>query len=221
MRASNTYPSNGSKVTKIAIVTLLHLGVALALLSMKVVVKDGPKNDHVDVVLKDPVIVEHEKIEVDFAPAKLALPVVPVVATIIDVIAPEVQPFAKVAPPGPLIKDAGGTAGGTDKGTGTAQVAEIKKEKVYTAALANAGDCVRPDYPPRSARNGDSGTVSLALLIGVDGKVTDAKVKQTSGFKELDRAAISALSMCKFKPATTNGVAEPAWGQIAYVWSLN
>ena len=114
-----------------------------------------------------------------------------------------------------------GTTGGTDKGSGTAQVvAEVKKEKVYMAALANAGDCVRPDYPARAARNGDTGTVSLALLIGVDGKVTDARVKQTSGFKELDRAAISALSMCKFKPATTNGVAEPAWGQIAYVWSL-
>jgi protein TonB len=219
MRASNTYPSNGSKVTKIAIVTLLHVGVALALIGMKVVVKDGPKKDPVVVTFKDPVVVEHEKIKVDLKAAPLALPVVPVVKTIIDLIQPE-TPIAKVAPPGTVIKD----AGGIDKGTGTDKVtvvAEVKKEKVYMAALANAGDCVRPDYPARAARNGDTGTVSLALLIGVDGKVTDAKIKQTSGFKELDRAAISALSMCKFKPATTNGVAEPAWGQIAYVWSLD
>ena len=222
MRASNTYPSNASKVTKIAIVTLLHLGVALALISMKVVIKDGPKKDHVDVTFKDPVIVEPEKVKVALTPAPLPLPVVPFVKTIIDILPPDVQPFAKVAPPGPIAKDNGGTTGGTDKGSGTAQVvAEVKKEKVYMAALANAGDCVRPDYPARAARNGDTGTVSLALLIGVDGKVTDARVKQTSGFKELDRAAISALSMCKFKPATTNGVAEPAWGQIAYVWSLD
>ena len=221
MRASTTYPSNGSKVTKIAIVTLLHVGVALALIGMKVVVKEGPKKEPTVTILKDPVVFEPDNIKVELAAASLPLPVVPFVKTIIDVIQPDQQPFAQVAPPGPVIKDNIGTSGGTDKGAGTAKVAEIKKDKIYEGPLAKAGDCARPDYPPRSARNGDTGTVSLALLIGVDGKVTDAKVKQTSGFKELDRAAISALSMCKFKPATTNGVAEPAWGQIAYVWSLD
>jgi protein TonB len=45
-------------------------------------------------------------------------------------------------------------------------------------------------------------------------------VQKSSGSHDLDRAAVSALSLCKFKPAMNGGVAEPAWGQIAYVWTL-
>ena len=36
------------------------------------------------------------------------------------------------------------------------------------------GECARPDYPASAARAGESGTVSLALLIGANGKVADA-----------------------------------------------
>jgi protein TonB len=219
MRASTTYPSNGSKVSKIAIVTLLHLGVALALIGMKVPVKEAAKKDHIDVVLEHPVPVEREKVDVDTTTEAATLPVLPVVRTDIDVVQPVTQPHPD---PGPIeiAKADTGTVPG-DKGGERTVVDTVKKEKVHMAALANAGDCARPDYPARAARNGDTGTVSLALLIGVDGRVSEAKVKQSSGFKELDRAAVAALSMCKFKPATTNGVAEPAWGQIAYVWSLD
>ena len=91
---------------------------------------------------------------------------------------------------------------------------------MHTAVLADANGCAKPDYPTRAARNGESGTVTLALLVGTDGKVANSRVQNSSGSKELDRAAISALSMCKFKPAMSGGVAEQAWAQIAYVWTL-
>jgi protein TonB len=91
---------------------------------------------------------------------------------------------------------------------------------MHTAVLADANGCAKPDYPTRAARNGESGTVTLALLVGTDGKVASSRVQNSSGSKELDRAAISALSMCKFKPAMSGGVAEQAWAQIAYVWTL-
>lgn len=89
-----------------------------------------------------------------------------------------------------------------------------------SAVLANADGCAKPDYPVNAARNGDTGTVTLALLVGADGKVKDARVQQTSGHRELDRAALNALSLCQFKPAMQNGVAQAGWGQIAYVWTL-
>ncbi|NHZ98932.1 energy transducer TonB [Massilia sp. CCM 8734] len=90
-----------------------------------------------------------------------------------------------------------------------------------TAVLADASACAKPDYPARAARDGATGTVNLALLVGVDGKVTDARVDKSSGSRDLDKAAVAALSLCKFKPATLGGVAEPAWAQIAYVWTLD
>lgn len=91
----------------------------------------------------------------------------------------------------------------------------------HTAVLADANGCARPDYPRRAARMGESGTVTLALLVGADGRVTGSRIQSSSGSPELDKAAIQALSMCRFKPATTGGVAEPGWAQIAYVWTLD
>lgn len=89
-----------------------------------------------------------------------------------------------------------------------------------SAVLANADGCATPDYPVSAARNGDTGTVTLALLVGPDGRVQDARVQNSSGHRELDRAALNALSLCQFKPAMNNGVAQAGWGQIAYVWTL-
>ena len=89
-----------------------------------------------------------------------------------------------------------------------------------SAVLANADGCAKPDYPLNAARNGDTGTVTLALLVGPDGRVQDARVQKSSGHRELDRAALNALSLCRFKPAMNNGVAQAGWGQIAYVWTL-
>jgi protein TonB len=62
--------------------------------------------------------------------------------------------------------------------------------------------------------------VTLALLVGTDGRVTSSRVQTSSGSRELDRAAVNALSLCQFKPAMNNGVPEAGWAQIAYVWSL-
>ncbi|MES2316737.1 MAG: TonB family protein [Pseudomonadota bacterium] len=219
MRASTTYQDGGSKATKIAIVTALHVGVALALINMKMTAPPPT------VVMADPVyqplppVKKIEKVEVDTSTKKVEpkiwIPEPPVIPTS----TPPDTVVAKVLPPGPVPT---GDPVGKDTGIveGPAKMVATKPS-VYTPALANAGDCARPDYPARAVRNGDSGTVTLALLIGVDGKVADYKIKNSSGFKDLDRAAASALSLCKFKPAATNGVAEPAWGQIAYVWSLD
>lgn len=93
--------------------------------------------------------------------------------------------------------------------------------KMHTAVLADANGCAKPDYPAKAMRNGETGTVTLALLVGTDGRVAGSRVQKSSGSRELDKAAISALSMCKFKPATNGGAAEQAWAQIAYVWTLD
>lgn len=89
-----------------------------------------------------------------------------------------------------------------------------------SVALADASGCATPQYPLKAARNNESGTVTLALLVGTNGKVSDSRVKTSSGSRELDKAAIAALSTCTFKPAMNGGVAEPGWAQIAYVWTL-
>lgn len=87
--------------------------------------------------------------------------------------------------------------------------------KMFSAALADAGGCAKPEFPAKAARNGDAGTVALALLIGTDGRVSDSRIQHSSGSWELDRAAQQALSLCTFKPAMNDGKGEPGWAQIA------
>jgi protein TonB len=89
-----------------------------------------------------------------------------------------------------------------------------------SAVLADARGCATPNYPASAARNGETGTVTLALLVGTDGRVSSSRVQKSSGSRELDRAAVNALSLCQFKPAMNNGAPEAGWAQIAYVWSL-
>jgi len=93
--------------------------------------------------------------------------------------------------------------------------------QMHTAVLADANSCALPEYPASAARNGDTGTTILALLVGTDGRVSSARIEQSSGSRILDRAALNALSLCKFKPATNNGVPQSGWGQLAYVWKLD
>jgi protein TonB len=93
--------------------------------------------------------------------------------------------------------------------------------QMRTAVFADANGCALPDYPAAAARRGDTGTTTLALLVGADGRVSSSRVEQSSGSRDLDRAAINALSRCTFKPATNNGVAEAGWAKLAFVWKLD
>lgn len=92
--------------------------------------------------------------------------------------------------------------------------------RLRTAVLADPNACALPEYPARAARNGESGITSLALLVGTDGRVASARIERSSGSRDLDRAALAALSLCRFKPATNNGVPESGWAQLSYAWTL-
>ncbi|GJI94460.1 hypothetical protein RugamoR57_11780 [Duganella caerulea] len=97
----------------------------------------------------------------------------------------------------------------------------VKAAPQLVPAVVDAKACTKPDYPKSALRNGDTGTVTLALLIGTDGRVADSKVEKSSGFRELDRAAQVGLGLCRFKPGTVDGVPQQSWTKMQYVWSLD
>jgi protein TonB len=92
---------------------------------------------------------------------------------------------------------------------------------VHVAAVVDAANCAKPDYPKSALRNGDSGVVTLALLIGTDGRVADSKIEKSSGFRDLDRAAQVGLGLCRFKPGTMDGVPQQSWTRMQYIWNLD
>lgn len=77
------------------------------------------------------------------------------------------------------------------------------------------------EYPKASLMNEEQGTTSMSFLIGADGNVVDAKLEKSSGFKGLDKAALKALSACKFKPGTKDGTPVQSWTKVDYAWRLD
>ena len=86
-------------------------------------------------------------------------------------------------------------------------------------ASVDARKC-KAEYPKASLLNEEQGAVTMAFLVSAGGDVMESKVEKSSGFKNLDKAALKALSSCKFKPGTKDGAVAQTWTKVDYVWSL-
>ena len=81
--------------------------------------------------------------------------------------------------------------------------------------------CVRPVWPQGALEAKHTGTVTLALLVGEDGKIQQSKVTKSSGHEDLDEAARTSIAKCKFVPGKLRGKPQEAWLQMQYVWTLD
>lgn len=79
----------------------------------------------------------------------------------------------------------------------------------------------KAEYPKASLMNEEQGTVSMSFLVNPDGTVADSKLDKTSGFKNLDKAALKSISACKFKPGTKDGAPAQTWTKVDYAWKLD
>jgi protein TonB len=86
-------------------------------------------------------------------------------------------------------------------------------------ATLDAKNC-KAEYPKASLMNEEQGDVKMAFLVGADGNVVDSKLEKSSGFKNLDKAAMKALAACKFKPGTKDGALAQTWTKVDYSWKL-
>jgi protein TonB len=218
MHFSHTNDSGGSKFVKIGIVAALHVAVGIALINnMNSVSISMPK-------IAEEITVFLPKIEPPPPPPPEPPKPMPKVAPTPK---PFVPPVEVDVPQQPQVEQVMETASVPDPappvpGPATTEVAPPANPgtgSLRTAVLSDG--CATPEYPTRAARNGETGTVTLALLVGENGKVQDSRVQKSSGSRDLDKAAISALSMCSFKPAMAGGTPEAGWAQIAYVWKLD
>lgn len=64
-----------------------------------------------------------------------------------------------------------------------------------------------PDYPLLSMRMNEQGNVVLRVELGEDGRVANAEVKNSSGYKRLDEAALVTVKAWRCKPSVRNGAA--------------
>ena len=96
------------------------------------------------------------------------------------------------------------------------------------ASIASAGEVpatfdaknCKAEYPKAALMNEEQGVVSMMFLVSAEGRVLESKLDKTSGFKNLDKAAIAAISNCKFKPGSKDGKPDTTWTKVEYNWTL-
>jgi TonB family protein len=87
------------------------------------------------------------------------------------------------------------------------------------ARVLDIAQC-KPVYPKESTRTGEEGATQVRLRIGADGRLLDAQVARSSGFERLDKAALDALSQCRFAATTQDGVPRESTLVLTYNWRL-
>ncbi len=63
-----------------------------------------------------------------------------------------------------------------------------------------------PDYPAQERQAHHEGLVHLSVEVGPDGRASDVSVTRSSGFPQLDAAAVRAVRRWTFEPARTAGL---------------
>ena len=76
------------------------------------------------------------------------------------------------------------------------------------------------DYPPEAVAAHHEGTVTLAFTITDTGTVADPKVASSSGYAELDAAALACVQDWRYHPAMQNGQPIAVTWKAQVKWSI-
>ena len=92
-------------------------------------------------------------------------------------------------------------------------------------ARIDVNSCDKPEYPAAALRAEATGTSKIRFTVDATGVVSKAEIERSAGpsreHRLLDRAAIDALSKCRFKPGTDEaGKPVGAVTPVEYVWKL-
>lgn len=83
-----------------------------------------------------------------------------------------------------------------------------------------AGD-FQPPYPPSEQRAGNTGRVTVRVLIGVDGRVKAVEQVAAASAAFFDATRRQALSRWRFRPATRDGVPYESWRTMTVRFELS
>lgn len=87
---------------------------------------------------------------------------------------------------------------------------QAPSRKQTGARMVKKADYLRnpsPEYPSVSRERGEEGTVLLRVRIDREGEPLEVNVRESSGYKRLDRAAVETVSDWSFSPAEEDGSA--------------
>lgn len=154
-------------------------------------------------------------------PTVLPVPPMPATPTAPKTPQPRVQPRRErtpVAAPQPQVETAMSTAADSQASMpaapAAADAAPIEASLAYDRAPLV--------YPAFALRQRLQGTVTLRVLVDVDGRPVQAEVAHSSGNRDLDRSARDqVLAGWHFRPAMQHGTAVRAWALVPVAFRLD
>ena len=142
-------------------------------------------------------------------PRTTARPPLPTILTLPDIPSPdsiavplETEPTAPVEPPEPAPR-----------------VAKLEPRTLPSFSAAYLRNPA-PRYPLAARRAGEQGTVTLKVLVGMDGMPQRVEVEKTSGSPRLDSAALDAVRRWRFAPARRGSTPIESWVLVPVVFRL-
>ena len=106
---------------------------------------------------------------------------------------------------------------------GTAAVMVMFPGAVTAADTPARVDMTQPhpqDYPDAAQVNGEQGAVVLSVYVRPNGRVARYQIAQSSGFPDLDTAAVESVLNWRFVPATRDGGPISDWTRVRIVYQL-
>ena len=79
---------------------------------------------------------------------------------------------------------------------------------------------IRPVYPKGARQRGEQGEVTVEIEVDAEGRVSAVKVVGSSGFAELDDAAVRAVRAATFVPAKSGGRAMESSARLTLAFRL-
>lgn len=197
VRINVTHTPNTRRALSLVFVAIIHAGLVYALyvgLATGVIQKGM---EEIKVAVEKPKL---EKLPPPPPPPDLAKPPPPVIPP------PEIV-IQQSAPP-PTIT--------------TVLHKEVPKAPAISSpvGIGRAHTCGAREYPESAVRLKEEGTTVLSFTVTADGDVANATVATSSGFPDLDRAAIECASGWRYKAAIQNGTAVAVPWKTAIKWQL-
>jgi len=79
---------------------------------------------------------------------------------------------------------------------------------------------IKPDYPYFAEKRGHEGEVKLWVEVLPSGKCGNVKIIESSGYRELDHAAIEVIPHWEFKPRMVNGRPTVGVKEVTIIFKL-
>jgi protein TonB len=90
-----------------------------------------------------------------------------------------------------------------------------------TLARGASNNCATRYYPPMAVRLNHQGETFVKVDVNAEGQVTNVTLQKTSGYDELDQAALQCIqAQWHYNPATQNGQPVASSREAGVVWKL-